>query len=80
MRIWTRNSIGYKVCEYPRNSATAIHVSTIIYDTDDWTVLSICVACVFVCYYFPIMTAAPRGFPQETTHLSQSLPSLAATT
>jgi hypothetical protein len=40
MRLWTRNSIGYKVCEYPPR----LYHYSLCYDIDDWTVLSICVA------------------------------------
>jgi hypothetical protein len=54
MRLWTRNSIGYEVCEYPLR---LYHCSP-CYDTDDLTVLSIC---LLLCDCFPIITPTLCG-------------------
>jgi hypothetical protein len=54
MRSWSRNSIGYKVCEYPPR---LYHCSP-CYDIDDWTVLSICVASLRLFPYHHTYTAA----------------------
>jgi hypothetical protein len=56
MRLWTRNSIGYKVCEY---SLRLYHCSP-CYDIDDWTVLYNPSA-LLLCDCFPIITPTLCG-------------------
>jgi hypothetical protein len=55
MRLWSRNNIGYKVCEYPPR---LYHCSP-CYDIDDWTVLSICVASLRLFPYHRTYTLRP---------------------
>ncbi|KAJ8582112.1 hypothetical protein M405DRAFT_582420 [Rhizopogon salebrosus TDB-379] len=55
MRLWSRNSIGYKVWEYPPR---LYHCSPCC-DIDDWTVLSICVASLRLFPYHHTYTLRP---------------------
>jgi hypothetical protein len=72
MRLWSHNSVGYKVCEYPPR---LFHCSP-CYDMDDWIVLSIYVASLRL---FPYHHTYNLRLPPQIVHLSQSLRSFGAT-